>query len=121
MTVHKNIEHEDKTELFSLGEESDGTKRLFDYIPIILDLISGDKVFIIDEIKDNIRSDTNIGKNYLSGEYLGIPKIKENKKAKKQWRLLWISAAYILYSINLSCINNNLLVLNEPQQYLFYN
>lgn len=80
MTVHKSIENKDKTELFSLGEESDGTKRLFNYVPIILDLISGDKVFIIDEIEDSIRSDTNIGKNYLSGEYLGIPKFKKKEE-----------------------------------------
>lgn len=37
MTVHHIIETGEK-EYFSLEEESDGTNRLFDYIPLILDL-----------------------------------------------------------------------------------
>ena len=41
-------------ELFSLGDESDGTKRLFDYIPLILDLIQGGKVFIVDEMERSL-------------------------------------------------------------------
>lgn len=39
---------------FSLGDESDGTKRLFDYIPLILDLIQGGKVFIVDEMERSL-------------------------------------------------------------------
>lgn len=41
-------------ELFSLGDESDGTKRLFDYIPLILDLIQGGKVFVVDEMERSL-------------------------------------------------------------------
>lgn len=53
MTVHKRIDETD-IELFSLGDESDGTKRLFDYIPLILDLIQGGKVFIVDEMERSL-------------------------------------------------------------------
>ena len=53
MTVHKRID-DGKIELFSLGDESDGTKRLFDYIPLILDLVQGDKVFVVDEIERSL-------------------------------------------------------------------
>ncbi len=53
MTVHKKIDDAD-VELFSLGDESDGTKRLFDYIPLILDLIQGGKVFIVDEMERSL-------------------------------------------------------------------
>lgn len=53
MTVHKKMDEAD-IELFSLGDESDGTKRLFDYIPLILDLIQGGKVFIVDEMERSL-------------------------------------------------------------------
>lgn len=53
MTVHKKIDNEG-IELFSLGDESDGTKRLFDYIPLILDLVQGGKVFIVDEMERSL-------------------------------------------------------------------
>lgn len=53
MTVHKKIDDID-VELFSLGDESDGTKRLFDYIPLILDLIQGGKVFVVDEMERSL-------------------------------------------------------------------
>lgn len=53
MTVHKKMDGE-AVELFSLGDESDGTKRLFDYIPLILDLVQGGKVFVVDEIERSL-------------------------------------------------------------------
>lgn len=39
---------------FSIGMESDGTKRLIDYLPAIDGIISQDKVYIIDEIERSI-------------------------------------------------------------------
>lgn len=39
---------------FNLGQESDGTKRLIDYIPAFQGIISGNKVYIIDEIERSI-------------------------------------------------------------------
>ncbi|OYQ49098.1 hypothetical protein CHU92_00465 [Flavobacterium cyanobacteriorum] len=39
---------------FNLGQESDGTKRLIDYIPAFQEIISNDKVYIIDEIERSI-------------------------------------------------------------------
>lgn len=52
-TLHKRINEEEK-EQFSLGDESDGTQRIFDYIPLILDLIQGEKVFVIDEMERSL-------------------------------------------------------------------
>lgn len=39
---------------FNLGQESDGTKRLIDYIPAFREIISNDKVYVIDEIERSI-------------------------------------------------------------------
>ncbi len=39
---------------FNLGQESDGTKRLIDYIPAFQQIINNDKVYIIDEIERSI-------------------------------------------------------------------
>jgi len=52
-TKHKRID-ENRFEYFSLVDESDGTKRIFDYIPLILDLIQGEKVFVIDEMERSL-------------------------------------------------------------------
>ena len=43
-----------KSVSFGLGEESDGTIRLLDFIPAFYELISEQKVFIIDEIERSI-------------------------------------------------------------------
>jgi uncharacterized protein len=43
-----------KTALFDLDEESDGTIRLLDFVPAFQDIISQDRVFIIDEIERSI-------------------------------------------------------------------
>ena len=48
---HKEDNGKNKFELF---QESDGTKRLFDYIPILFSLIYSDTVFFIDEIERSI-------------------------------------------------------------------
>jgi len=39
---------------FTLNQESDGTKRLLQYIPAILDVITNDKIYFIDEIERSI-------------------------------------------------------------------
>lgn len=39
---------------FNMGQESDGTKRLIDYIPAFQEIISNDKVYLIDEIERSI-------------------------------------------------------------------
>ena len=52
-TMHTRIDDEE-AEYFSLVDESDGTKRIFDYIPLILDLIQGEKVFVIDEMERSL-------------------------------------------------------------------
>lgn len=44
----------DKSVLFNLNEESDGTIRLLDFIPAFKSVISSKKVFIIDEIERSI-------------------------------------------------------------------
>ncbi len=53
MTIHHQIDSDAK-EYFSLEEESDGTKRLFDYIPLIIDFIYGNKVFAVDEMERSL-------------------------------------------------------------------
>jgi hypothetical protein len=44
----------DKSVLFNLDEESDGTVRLLDFVPAFKSVISSEKVFIIDEIERSI-------------------------------------------------------------------
>ena len=68
MIIHKRIDIDD-CELFSIGEESDGTQRLFDFIPLILDFIQGDKVFIIDEMERSLHPDLMIKLIELYFEY----------------------------------------------------
>ena len=41
---------------FVLSEESDGTRRLFDLIPMLLDIKNNDSVFIVDEIDRSLHS-----------------------------------------------------------------
>lgn len=53
MTIHHQTEN-NKVEYFTLKEESDGTKRLFDYIPLILDFIYGNNVFVVDEMERSL-------------------------------------------------------------------
>jgi hypothetical protein len=55
MTVHK-IKDGGNSDvvMFSLSDESDGTQRLFDYIPLIFDLFRGLKVFVVDEIERSL-------------------------------------------------------------------
>ncbi len=43
-----------KTEKFYVGEESDGTKRLIDFLPAFYQLTYTDNVFVIDEIESSI-------------------------------------------------------------------
>lgn len=40
--------------LFETGEESDGTNRIIDFIPLIVDLLKGENVFIIDEFERSL-------------------------------------------------------------------
>lgn len=51
------LEHEglnNKTAFFYINEESDGTIRLLDYIPAFQDIISKEKVYVVDEIERSI-------------------------------------------------------------------
>lgn len=54
LTTMHNCVNDDGVEFFSLVDESDGTKRIFDYIPLILDLMQGEKVFVIDEMERSL-------------------------------------------------------------------
>lgn len=53
MTKHKVAGHE-KSELFDTSDESDGTNRIIDFIPLLMDLLHGDNVFIIDEMERSL-------------------------------------------------------------------
>ena len=43
-----------KFELFDLKDESDGTRRIMDLIPLIIDLFKGGNIFIVDEIERSL-------------------------------------------------------------------
>jgi uncharacterized protein len=51
MTIH-HIKHEDRNAFLELHEESEGTQRLFELIPALMNLLGGEqeRVFIIDEL-----------------------------------------------------------------------
>jgi AAA15 family ATPase/GTPase len=53
MTKH-NIKGQKEKALFDTSDESDGTNRIIDFIPLIMDLLQGDKVFIIDEMERSL-------------------------------------------------------------------
>ncbi len=48
VTIHKNKKNKDIE--FEINEESDGTRRLIDFIPMLVDLTKNDSVYLIDEI-----------------------------------------------------------------------
>lgn len=48
-TIHKK-EDADTDYVFELFEESDGTSRLFDFIPMLIDMRANEAVYVIDEI-----------------------------------------------------------------------
>ena len=41
-------------ELFDLKDESDGTRRIMDLIPLLVDFFAGDNVFVVDEIERSL-------------------------------------------------------------------
>ncbi len=53
MTKHK-IKGSDEYATFEVNEESDGTQRIMDFIPAIVELAREDKVFVIDEINRSL-------------------------------------------------------------------
>jgi AAA15 family ATPase/GTPase len=53
MTQHKVV-GQVENELFDTSDESDGTNRIIDFIPLIIDLLQGDNVFIIDEMERSL-------------------------------------------------------------------
>lgn len=53
MTKHDVVNRE-TPEYFDTKDESDGTNRIIDYIPLILDLLKGDNVFVIDEMERSL-------------------------------------------------------------------
>lgn len=53
MTKHK-IKNSSGVEKFDTSDESDGTNRIMDFIPLLMDLLKGDNVFIIDEMERSL-------------------------------------------------------------------
>lgn len=53
MTKH-NVEGKELPEKFDTHNESDGTNRIIDFIPLIIDLLQGNKVFVIDEMERSL-------------------------------------------------------------------
>lgn len=52
MTKHKTSNKEE--EYFDTSDESDGTNRIIDFIPLLMDLLKGDNVFIVDEMERSL-------------------------------------------------------------------
>ncbi len=52
MTKHKVPNGEDV--FFDISDESDGTNRIIDYIPLLMDLLKGGNVFILDEMERSL-------------------------------------------------------------------
>ncbi|MEZ4984201.1 MAG: ATP-binding protein [Saprospiraceae bacterium] len=44
----------DREYLFDTSEESDGTNRIIDFIPLLMDLLNGNNVFVIDEMERSL-------------------------------------------------------------------
>ncbi len=53
MTEH-TVKDKSEPEYFDTKDESDGTNRIIDFIPLIIDLLKGDNVFIIDEMERSL-------------------------------------------------------------------
>jgi len=53
MTKHK-VKNTNNLEKFDTSDESDGTNRIMDFIPLLMDLLKGDNVFIIDEMERSL-------------------------------------------------------------------
>ena len=53
MTKHK-VKGREKEELFDPCDESDGTNRIMDFIPLVMDLLKGDNVFLVDEMERSL-------------------------------------------------------------------
>jgi len=47
----EHLKNNGEPESFSTGDESDGTNRIVDIIPMLLDLLDGNNVFVVDEIE----------------------------------------------------------------------
>lgn len=53
MTKHK-IKNSNSVEKFDTSDESDGTNRIMDFIPLLMDLLKGNTIFIIDEMERSL-------------------------------------------------------------------
>lgn len=53
ITKHR-VSGTDEFEFFDTKDESDGTNKIIDFIPVIIDLLRGNSVFIIDEIERSL-------------------------------------------------------------------
>ncbi len=53
MTKH-TVKGRNEPEKFDTSDESDGTNRIMDFIPLLMDLLKGDNVFIIDEMERSL-------------------------------------------------------------------
>lgn len=54
MTKHSIDGTDNRSSYFDINEESDGTQRIMDFIPLLIDLFKGDNVFIVDEMERSL-------------------------------------------------------------------
>lgn len=54
MTKHLIEGTDNLSSYFDINEESDGTQRIMDFIPLLIDLFKGDNVFVVDEMERSL-------------------------------------------------------------------
>lgn len=54
MTKHLVEGGKNDSSYFDINEESDGTQRIMDFIPLLIDLFKGDNVFVVDEMERSL-------------------------------------------------------------------
>jgi AAA15 family ATPase/GTPase len=59
MTSH-DVKGSEKPEFFEISDESDGSQRIIDLIPIMMDLMKSDNVFVIDEIDRSLHQNLTL-------------------------------------------------------------
>lgn len=66
-TKHSTVNMIEPFVSFEMNEESDGTQRIMDFIPALAELLTDNKVFIIDEIERSLH--VNLVKKFISTFY----------------------------------------------------
>lgn len=75
-TTGHAVKGQNNLEFFKAIDESDGTNRLIDLIPLIIDLIRGNKVFVVDEMERSLHPNIMYA---IFDAFLSTPDLSKNK------------------------------------------